>query len=59
MRTNVGFTSNIPRRRARFDHDAIDDGHAKHVELHTNKCIQTARTMRNTNVNYATEHLQP
>jgi hypothetical protein len=33
MRTNVGFTSNIPRRRARFDHDAIDDGHAKPVEL--------------------------
>ena len=30
MRTNVSLTSNIPRRRARFYHDAIDDGHAKH-----------------------------
>jgi hypothetical protein len=30
MRTNVSVTSNISRRRARFDHDAIDDGHAKH-----------------------------
>jgi hypothetical protein len=30
MRTNVSWTSNISRRRARFDDDAIDDGHAKH-----------------------------
>jgi hypothetical protein len=30
MRTNVSLTSKISRRRARFDHDAIDDGHAKH-----------------------------
>jgi hypothetical protein len=29
------------------------------MTIHTNKCIKTARTMRNINVNYATEHLQP
>jgi hypothetical protein len=30
MPTNVSLTSNISCRRARFDHDATDDGHAKH-----------------------------
>jgi hypothetical protein len=29
------------------------------MTIYTNKCIKTTRTMRNINVNYATEHLQP
>jgi hypothetical protein len=29
------------------------------MTIYTNKCIQTARTMRNINVDYATEHLLP
>jgi hypothetical protein len=29
------------------------------MTIYTKKCIKTARKLRNINVNYVTEHLQP